>query len=75
MEFFDQIAGWIRENPGKTTGVVIGFVAGILLFTLGWWKTLIVAVLVLAGYFIGKSHDDGVSIIDQITGFFRRNRD
>jgi uncharacterized membrane protein len=75
MEFLDRIAGWIRENPGKAAGAAIGFVIGILFFTLGWWKTLIIAILVLAGYFIGKSRDDGVSIIDQITGFFRRNRD
>jgi len=75
MDFFDQIAGWIRENPGKTIGAAVGFVIGILFFTLGWWKTLIIAVLVLIGFFIGKSRDDDVSIIDQITGFFKRNRD
>lgn len=75
MDFFEQIAAWTRENPGKTFGAMIGFVAGILVFTLGPLKTIIVAVLVLVGYFIGKSRDDNVSIVDQITGFFRRNRD
>lgn len=75
MDFFEQIAGWVRENPGKTAGAIIGFIIGILVFTLGWWKTLIVLLLVVAGYFIGKSRDDNVSIIDQITGLFRRNRD
>lgn len=75
MSFFDQIAEWTRENPGKTVGGLIGFIAGILIFTLGILKTLAVAVLVLVGYFIGKSRDDNVSIVDQITGFFRRNRD
>ena len=71
----DRIAAWVSENPGKTAGAAGGFVIGILLFTLGWWKTLIVVILVVAGFFIGKSRDDNVSIIDQITGLFRRNRD
>ncbi|MBN2158331.1 MAG: DUF2273 domain-containing protein [Spirochaetes bacterium] len=75
MNFFDYIAEWVRENPGKTIGAAAGFVIGILLFTLGWWKTLVVAVLVLIGFIIGKSRDENVSIIDQITGLFRRNRD
>lgn len=75
MEFLDQIAQWIKENPGKTVGALVGFIIGILFFTLGWWKTIIVLLLVLAGFFIGKSRDDNVSIIDQITGMFKRNRD
>jgi uncharacterized membrane protein len=75
MGFFEQIAAWVRENPGKTVGAGGGFIVGIMLFTLGWWKTLIVLALVAAGFFIGKSRDDNVSIVDQITGFFRRNRD
>jgi uncharacterized membrane protein len=75
MEFFDQIAGWIRLNPGKTIGAGLGFIIGILLFTIGWWKTIIIMVLMFIGFIIGKSRDDDVSIIDQISGFFRRNRD
>ncbi len=74
MGFLEQIAEWIRENPGTTVGVACGFLVGILLFTIGWWKTLIVIVLVLAGYVIGKSRDENVSLVDQVMGFFRRNR-
>ena len=75
MGFFDQIADWVRANPGKTVGAAAGFFVGILLLTIGWWKTLIVLVLAAAGFVIGKSRDDDVSLVDQITGFFRRNRD
>ncbi len=75
MDFFDQIASWIKENPGKTVGGAIGFILGILLFTIGWWKTLIILVLVLAGFIIGKSRDENISVIDLITSFFKRNRD
>ncbi len=75
MGFLEQIADWVRENPGKTAGAAGGFIVGIMLFTLGLWKTLVVLVLVAVGFIIGKSRDDNVSIVDQITGFFRRNRD
>ncbi|MBN1498207.1 MAG: DUF2273 domain-containing protein [Spirochaetes bacterium] len=75
MDFFEQIAEWTKANPGKTVGALIGFVTGILIFTIGPLKTIIVAFLVVIGFIIGKSRDDNVSIVDQITGFFRRNRD
>ncbi len=75
MNFFDQIAQWIHENPGKIIGAAGGFCIGILLFTLGWWKTLIVILLVFIGFLIGKSRDEDISIIDLIAGLFKRNRD
>ncbi len=75
MDFFEQIASWIKENPGKTVGAALGFVLGILLFTIGWWKTLIILILVLIGFIIGKSRDENISVIDLISSFFRRNRD
>jgi uncharacterized membrane protein len=75
MDFFEQIALWIKENPGKTVGAAIGFVLGVLLFTIGWWKTLIILILVLIGFIIGKSRDENIPVIDLISSFFRRNRD
>ncbi len=74
MAFFDNFGTWFNSNPGKVLGAVIGFLLGLLIFTLGIIKTLIIAVLVLVGFFIGKSRDDGISIIDEITGLFRRKR-
>ena len=75
MSFFQSMADWGGENPGKIAGGVIGFVAGVLIFTLGIIQTLIVIAMVLVGYIIGKSRDDDISIIDMITGLFRRKRD
>ena len=75
MDFLNQISQWIHENPGKTIGVAAGFIVGILLFTLGWWKTFIVLFLAFVGFLIGKSRDENIPIIDLITGLFKRNRD
>lgn len=75
MSFFDQVADWIRENPGKTVGALAGGLIGILIFTIGWWKAVIVIVCIIIGFLIGKSRDDNISIIDEIVSIFRRNRD
>ncbi|MBP7738572.1 MAG: DUF2273 domain-containing protein [Spirochaetes bacterium] len=75
MDFFEQIADWIKKNPGKTIGAAFGFVIGILLLTIGWWKTLIVLLLAFIGFIIGKSRDENIPVVDMITSFFRRNRD
>ncbi len=74
MAIFDNFSAWFNSNPGKVLGAAMGFLLGLLIFTLGIIKTLIIALLVLVGFFIGKSRDDGMSIIDEITGLFRRRK-
>ena len=75
MDLFEHIADWIRTNQGKTIGAAAGFIAGIMFFTLGWWKTFIIILLTAIGFLIGKARDDDVSIIDQLSSLFRRKRD
>ncbi|MFW5770969.1 MAG: DUF2273 domain-containing protein [Spirochaetota bacterium] len=62
-------------NPGKTLGALAGFVLGLLLFTFGILKTLVIILLIGTGFFLGKARDDNVSIIDELSGFFKKNRD
>lgn len=75
MGFLEYIGGWINENPGKAVGAAAGLVLGILLFTLGVLKTIVVGLLIFAGYIIGKARDDNVSVVDVVSGFFTRRRD
>ncbi len=74
MSFFNYIGQWINENSGKAVGAFLGFLFGVLIFTVGIIKTLLIVLFVLIGFLIGKSRDDDVSIIDEITGLFRRNK-
>ena len=72
MEFFKYLTDLINNNPGKTAGVFLGFLLGILIFTIGLIKTLLIIVFVAIGYIIGSSKDDNVSIVDVVTNLFKR---
>ncbi len=72
MNIFKFIGDWINENPGRAVGVICGFIFSLLIFTIGILKTLLIILFMLAGYLIGKSRDEDVSIIDAIAGLFRK---
>ncbi|MGL4370431.1 MAG: DUF2273 domain-containing protein [Spirochaetota bacterium] len=72
MTFLQKAAEWVNANPGKTVGASSGFILGILILTVGFWKTLIVLILILVGFVIGKLKDDNVPIADQIAGLFKK---
>ncbi|HSV98406.1 MAG TPA: DUF2273 domain-containing protein [Spirochaetota bacterium] len=74
MSFLGAAGEWIGRNPGKAAGAFAGFLFGVLLFTIGIIKTLLIVLFVLIGYIIGKSRDDNVSILDELNDLFRRRR-
>jgi uncharacterized membrane protein len=65
------ILDWINENPGSALGALLGFVFGILMFTIGFFKMMVLLLLVLIGYVVGKSWDKKVNLLDQIKDFIR----
>ena len=40
-------------NP-KTIGAIAGLVLGLIVIFVGFWKAIVVALFILAGWFIGK---------------------
>lgn len=48
----------IDNHPGKLIGTSVGLVLGLLIVTLGFWRTLVVALCVILGFIIGKRQDD-----------------
>jgi len=40
-------------NP-KTIGAIAGLVLGLIVIFVGFWKAVVVALFILAGWFIGK---------------------
>lgn len=55
---------WALENhPGKLIGTSLGFVLGLLMVTLGFWRTMVLLLFVIIGYLVGKRQDDHQDII------------
>lgn len=66
------------NHPGKTVGVGFGLLLGILFLLVGFWRMLVFALLVLAGYWIGRRIDrqeDMYGLLSRILpdDFFRRH--
>lgn len=48
----------INNHPGKFIGTSCGILLGLLMVTLGFWRTLIVALFAVLGFVLGKRQDD-----------------
>ena len=48
----------LDSHPGKLFGTSIGFLLGLLLVTLGLWRTLILTLFVVLGFLLGKRQDE-----------------
>lgn len=49
-------SGW-AEHKGKIIGTAVGFVGGLFIIRYGFWRTLLVAVLVAGGLWLGSLLD------------------
>jgi uncharacterized membrane protein len=48
----------MNRHQGKVVGVIIGLLAGLLIIIFGFWRTVFIAICILAGFFLGKRFDD-----------------
>ena len=54
---------WSVDNhPGKFIGTTLGLFLGLLMATLGFWRTLVLALFISLGFVLGKRQDDHQSI-------------
>jgi len=54
---------WAFDNhPGKLIGTSVGFFLGLLMVTLGFWRTLVLSLFAILGFVLGKSQDDHKNI-------------
>jgi len=64
---------WAIENhPGKLIGTSLGLVLGLLMVTLGLWRTLILALFVILGFALGKRQDDNKTITTWLEKNYRK---
>lgn len=55
---WDKVLRVVREHPGRVVGTALGLLLGLCLIWLGFWKTLVISLLTVVGYSIGKWTDD-----------------
>ena len=60
----------IDQHPGKTAGVILGFVIGLFVVLLGFLKSLIIVLFVIVGYLIGKRRDENKGFSQLLEMFF-----
>ncbi|WP_407308315.1 DUF2273 domain-containing protein [Desulfosporosinus sp. SB140] len=53
----------LEHHPGKFIGTSIGFVLGLLMVTLGFWRTMVLVLFAILGFILGKRQDDHQDII------------
>ena len=53
QEFKDKLSQFIYLNRRKLFGALIGLIIGILILSIGFFKTLLLCLTTLGGYYLG----------------------
>ncbi len=49
----------LSENWGKVVGGFLGFLVAILFLLFGFWKALLIIILILVGIYLGGKYEQG----------------
>mgnify|MGYP001945638173 CR=1 FL=1 len=75
-EIFDKLMDYINTNKGKVFGGIIGFAFAILVLSIGFFKTLFIALCTWLGYFLGSKSDskeDMRELLERILSSGKKN--
>lgn len=53
---------WLKPYAGRIVLTVLGFIIAILFLTIGFWATLLIVALCVAGFFLGKWEDGALRL-------------
>jgi uncharacterized membrane protein len=62
----------IDNHPGKFIGTTVGFVLGLLMAVLGFWRALVIVLFIAVGFIVGKRQDDNKDILAWLKKFFKK---
>lgn len=68
----EKFLEWYSENSGLFWGIVIGLLVAILFLTIGFWATLLIAICVGVGAFLGLRTDVRLMIREWFLGLFTK---
>ena len=68
----DKFFEWYGENSGLFWGIIIGLLVAILFLTIGFWATILIALCVGVGAFLGSRPDIRLMIKECFMGLFTK---
>lgn len=68
----EKFLEWYGENSGLFWGIAIGLLVAILFLTIGFWATILIALCVGIGAFLGSRPDIRTLIGNWFTGLFTK---
>ena len=71
----EDVLRLIRAHLYALVGGALGLIVAVLFLTLGFWRTVLIVVLVALGAGIGALADRGRRLCDVVARFFPKDRD
>ena len=71
----EDVLRLIRAHLSALVGGALGLIVAVLFLTLGFWRTVLIVVLVALGAGIGALADRGRRLWDVVARFFPKDRD
>ena len=54
----EEVLQYLRNHPKRVIGTALGLVSGVCLVMVGFWKTVVIALMCALGYYAGKCADE-----------------
>ncbi|NMA95975.1 MAG: DUF2273 domain-containing protein [Clostridiales bacterium] len=53
----DRFKSYVKDNTGKLVGMGVGLLFGVLVLTLGFWRSILLVLFISAGCWLGSGID------------------
>jgi len=60
----DKIIAQIKAHKGGIAGILLGLLFGVLVLTIGFWKSIFLVLCICIGYWLGSSVDKKEKFLD-----------
>lgn len=71
MDFERVFGGLWNYHRGKTIGILIGFLFGLMVVVLGFFEAVFIFLCMMLGFFIGKKVDNNIDFGELMDRIFK----
>lgn len=72
---WEVIKTWLLLNKGKAIGGGIGLLIAVLMISIGFWRTMLIVLLVSLGASVGAQVDDREKLNRWLERFWRKGKE